>query len=266
MRKDELAELYESKVLLTEAEKVKGFSRNPGQSFEGEEKAKKIMPGTGLQSKGVDIKKPVENAELSPGHGNIKEEKEHMVLPRSAFDELYKSTLVEEELGVDDESPLEKSGPGAFDDDEGDFAEMGEEEPTEDEEVDVATELRMIIDRLTELAEKLGAFDDEELGGEEDALEDEEMMEDEPVPESHVMDGMKPLPDSKGKMTSKGNFKVKSKVSQPAGKAQVPGGPGKGTPDGKLSSLSKSKFLGSKDQKADAKGPAATKGASLFGS
>ena len=75
-RRDELADLYTEKVLITEGEKVQNFARSPGQSFEGEDKVKQKMPNTGVGSKGVNVQKPEEKAELSPGHGKISEEKE----------------------------------------------------------------------------------------------------------------------------------------------------------------------------------------------
>ena len=271
--KDELATIYENKVLISESEKVKGAVPAPGKGFEGEEKVKKMQPKTGIDSKGTEsVKKPVEaEKKFNPGREKVTEDKEiENMLPTSAFDMLYSKTLVQE----DDESPVEKTGAEEFDDEAGDFppADDAGGEPTEDEEVDVATELRMIIDRLIEIAEKLGAYEGEEAPGSDGTSEGEEPIV-EPteqdglaVPESHVMNITKPLSDSASKMQSKGNMKVSSHVSQPdTGKAST-GGPGKGEADGKVKPQAKSKFGPNMSQKADASSVLSKPGSSLFGS
>lgn len=281
--KDELGAIYESKIfnsgkeLIDESQKVKGAKTIPGKGvFGDEEKAKKMQPGTGPEN--TDVKgKPTNIKRFSSGEGTVKEysekENKNMLLPESEFEKLFKSTLINEEGPEEvssDESPLEK---GDFDDDSGDFAEPGEGtgEPTEEEEVDVATELRMIIDRLTEIAEKLGAYDEEEsmegeegLEGGEEGLEGEEGVP--PVGESHVTKDMKPLPDTKAKMTSKSSLKVPSKVSSPEGGTPSKGGPGKQVADGKLKPLGKGKFGPTMSMKADTTSVMGKQGASLFGS
>jgi len=268
---DELAKIYEDKVILVENDKsgtVQGSKPVVGKGFEGEEKVKKDTSGTG-DAKKPSIKKPVE--------AKIDENKEKQImLPNSQFDKLFKSSLIAE---AGEESPLEKTGAGEFNDDQGDFNPTGEagetgEGASEEEEVDVATELRMIIDRLTDLAEKLGAYSGAEgeegaMGGEGDigaeggegAMGGEGMPK--PVPESHVMDITKDLPDAKAKMQSKGNMKVKSEMDPSSEKADE-GGPGKGEADGKLKSQPKSKFGPTMKMTADASKVVNKKGSDLF--
>jgi hypothetical protein len=283
MKRDEIAELYESKIfnagreVVTEANKtgeVAGAVPKAGKSFEGEEKAKTMAKGTGPENVKEVKGKPQASKRFSSGSEKVDENKETNMLPQSEFEKLYMSTLVTEnpdqaaiEPGSSDESPLEKDG---FSDEEGDFDGEGEEGATEEEEVDVATELRMIIDRLTEIAEKLGAYDEEEgMEGGEEGLEGEEAMGDEmgaeppPVGESHVE--LKPLPDTKAKMQGKGNMKVKSKFN-PDGGSAAKAGPGKGAADGKLKPLSKGKFGPTMSMKADTSSAMGKQGASLFGS
>jgi len=250
-----------------------------GKTFEGEEKAKP-KGDMGTDSKAAkSVKSPQESGTglNSRGKGetgsqkNLKEAKKeiHNMLPESKFDMLFKSQLVEEESISSDESPIEQSGAASFDDDKGDFPSVeGESEGDIGEEVDVATELRLIIDRLTEVAERLGAYDStDEDGG--DPLSDIS-SEPEGVPPvaeaSQAMKELKPLPDSVNKMTSKGNFKVKSDLN-PTGKGVGSiGGPGHGEADGKAKAA-KSTTLGPKmSMKADAKGPVSKPGAGLFDS
>jgi hypothetical protein len=281
--KDELAAIYEKSIfggdseVVTESEKVKSTTLKPGKGFEGEEMAKKMQPGTGTQSKGVDVKSPASNKRFSSGSSTVKETSEREIntmLPESEFEKMFKSTLISEEPELGDESPLERD---EFNDEEGDFNEPGEDvAATEEEEVDVATELRMIIDRLTEIAEKMGAYDEEDMGDEEVAADEEglgggeemggeENLNEPPVGESHVTKELKPLPNTACKMQGKSNMKVKSKFSPDGGSASK-AGPGKGAADGKLKPLGKGKFGPSMSMKADATSAMGKQGSSLFGS
>lgn len=218
----------------------------------GKDKAK----GQGTESPAAkSVKVPIEMKKES----NQKEIKN--MLPESKFDKLFKTTLVAED-SLGDENPLEKDGSGEFNDEQGDFPpeDIGAEDSTDDE-VDVATELRMIIDRLTEIAEKIGAYAGEEAeeGEPEEAGElDGEVAGDgaeelgavgESVtygkggagkaggPGKGKADGkLGKFPDTLKKMTSKGSMKVAASsvmAKQTAkGKAST-GGPGKGS-SGKL--------------------------------
>jgi len=282
---DDLASLYETKVfnrnaeILTEGEKVKGTTISKAGPIPGQEKVKTMAKGTGPEgAEGID--KPQEAPkDLNPGHGKIQTENKEMkkMLPDSQFEKLFRSTVVNEELGDNpaDESPVEQ---GKFDEEEGDFPVEGEggEESTEAEQVDVATELRMIIDRLTEVAERIGAYDEGEEEGAEGAegVEGVESVEGDvapapaPVGEAAVATKeLKPLPDTASKMMGKGNMKVKSAVSSPDGGKSSAGGPGKKDADGKLKDFpdSVSKMTGKGNMKVSTTSRMSKQGASLFG-
>lgn len=235
----------------------------PGASAVGD-----VKKGFGGPEK-TSVKKPEEaEKKINPGHGKIKTEGSKMsdlksMLPESNFDRIFKAQIVMEEIGLEgDESPLEMDGEGGFDEESGDFPPKGDEELGE--EVDVATELRMIIDRLTEVAEKLGAYDKEteeisdDLG--EGGLEDEES--DNPFPEA-VQSQLKPFINTVSKMQQKNN-KVQSNFNASGKKASTTGGPGKGAADGKLNNAKKTTFGPKMSQKADGKGPMNKVGASIF--
>lgn len=260
--KDEMEGLYQ---LICENE-AKGTVDTPGMPKPGEgmiDGDKQQAPKRGgdsaaakAQSKPQDMDK-----DLNPGHGSITEDKEiEDMLPESKFDSLFKSTLLAEEDGLEaGADPLEATGEGEFNDELGDFdSESGDEDLGE--EVDVATELRMIIDRLTEVAEKMGAFDDEgggedEFGGEEVEAGEEDFSDEGGTPgfEENVTYGkggsgkaggpgkgndgkLGSFPDKTKTMQSKGSMKVKaqSNMGQQTAKGKgSPGVPGKGH-DGKL--------------------------------
>lgn len=234
----------------------------PGTDFvkDGQKQAK----GMGTDSPSVkSVKKPKEMEEnKNPGHGKITEDKEIAnMVPDSKFDQLFKSTLLDEESIESGANPLEQTGEGEFNDESGDFPpESGDEDVAG--EVDVATELRLIIDRLTTVAEKLGAFDkgtegsdseetDFDAGSEADMAGD---LSEKPVgeavtygkggkgstggPNKGTADGkLKTYPDKTKTVTKASNMKVKSAFNQTANGKGKPGGPGKGAADGKLKSF-----------------------------
>lgn len=182
------------------------------------------------------------------------------LIPKSSFDELFTKALTEE---FGEEAPLEQTGEGEFDDETGDFPELdGEGGDDLEEEVDVATKLRMIIEQLEEIAEAVGAYDSEgeedEMGDEMDGVEDEfdftgEPGSEPPVGESvhaggKTIDGKgKPHPAKSysakgvtvnpssvaGRQTGKGHPKSKGRIKDTSGKV-------KPLPDGKGSRMSKS--------------------------
>ena len=253
----------------------------PGVGFDNDKGMKSQQKGVGYDSpaaKDVDSPEEMED-DLNPGHGTIAEEKEIKdMMPTSKFDDLYQSTLVNEEFG-DDESPLEQTGEGEFNDEAGDFPGEGGEEDITGEEVDVATELRLIIDRLNDLAEKLGAYDDEEgemEGGEEDMEYEEGGMDYEGVGEAYTggpgkgSDGkLSKYPDRTKKMQSKGSQKVSGSSDQQRQTAKGQGnagGPGCQAADGKIKKFkdSKTKMQGKGNMVVS--GKAGVQGKSIFDS
>lgn len=173
-----LGEMYE-KIRLTESEKkdeVKSKIK-PGDGFEGSEKAKTFSKDSGPEQ-ASDIKKPVEGPSsgddaVEKGKGKVlakktvstKDSVEQPKLTLS-FDDAYQK-IVNEEESVEDVIPAQDIEGEGFDETKGDFA----EEPTDvNEEVNVGTELRLIAERLMEMAEK--------LGGEEMTPMDDEGTED----------------------------------------------------------------------------------------
>jgi hypothetical protein len=246
--------------VVQEGELVKGQKIKPGQDVFDDYKEASGKQGKHKKESGEDV--PVEaEAKLNPGYGDIKTEGANM-LPESKFDTLFKKQLVEDigDLEDSDDSPLETRD---FDDDKGDFPSAEEDETGE--EVDVATELRMVIDRLTEVAERLGAYDEEaEEAGEEvgEAGEAGEGEIDDELEESHVK--LEPLADTVSKMTSRGNKKVVSALSNPGGKAKTTGEGGTQA-DGKLTAARKSTLgPGGTQKHPDVKGSASKTGASIF--
>lgn len=232
---------------------------------------KKASGGMGPESTGT--KKPTEgDTKINPGHGKIKTEGTQTrelsnMLPTSKFDNLFKSHIIEEEEIAGDESPLEMGGDSEFNDETGDFPADGDDTA---EEVDVATELRMLIDRLTEIAEKLGAYDEDmgEADGEtgEAGLEgDEGTGEANPelTPES-VQAKMKPFKNATKTMQGKNN-KVASAFKASGKKAATgAGGPGKGSADGKLGPARKTTLGPKMCMKAEVKGTMGKTGAGIF--
>jgi hypothetical protein len=279
--KSDLESAYE---LVVENEK-KGTvqsSLKPGSAAAGD--VKKAGGRMGPESAG--IKKPAEgDTKINPGHGKIKTESSQKelssMLPSSKFDRLFKKQVIEEEDNLEgDASPLEMGGENEFDDDAGDFPSEGGDDDTA-EEVDVATELRMIIDRLSEIAERLGAFDEdmEEAGdetGEADAESEVDMEpESELAPESVQKGGpgrcaadgkLKPFPNTSKKFQGpkscncvKSAFKVSSKKASTG-----QGGPGRGAADGKLGPARKTNLGPKMDMKANVKGTMGKSGAGIF--
>lgn len=280
--KDGLAEAYEKICEKTDNSGVVGSTATKkaasGEGFDGD---KKQAPGRG--SANTDAKKPQKAPEKLQG---IKEDKENeIMLPNSKFDELFKSQLVEEEMIDSEESPLERTGEEEFSDEQGDFPQDGAEDTT-NEEVDVATELRMIIDRLTQVAERLGAYDEGaegagdmgegEIGDEEAGLtpgSDDIPLTREAVvregasaggPGKGSADGkLKGFKNTAKQMQSK-SFKVKSAFDVTSHKQGAAGGPGKGSHDGKLSPAKKTTLGPNMSMKADVKGTMGKPGAGLF--
>jgi len=255
---DELFDLYSNGVL-TESKggdttgksgKVKSDVK-VGKSFDGAEKEE---PQTGTKSPAMkDVKKSKEKKTKLKESARMKNE---------SFDDLY-DKILSEDVFDQDESAVERSDAGEFNDDMEDFPPEGEDDGVGDE-VDVATELKMVIDTLSDIAERMGAFDGEEEGEEEgDGFGGEEGGEGfEPELEESVQVKLQKLKSSVSKLQGKNN-KVASKFKATGGKAKNVG-PGKGKCDGKIENPGKSKFSPTMSGKANGNSPANKANADLF--
>ena len=210
----------------------------------------------------------VEEGKGKPLTKKVEKAKESMEKPKMSFNEIYKKVIKEGgdlgEEGVQPAPDLEGEG---FSDEKGDFApdaELDAEEDTDvNEEMDLATELRLLADRLGEIAEKLG-MDDElvpEDGGEEglggEGIDEEPMGG--AIPES-VQTGKIPEPTTpklakKTTLGPKMSMKPKNKIGNSgAGKASVPTG-GKDV-SGRLSPAKKTQFGPHMSKTVSGTGPA----------
>jgi hypothetical protein len=178
---DNLEMLYEN--MIKEASKTGTVDTGkempkPNESFEGSDKAKKMSSESGPDGKSNKVNKPVagpsvgdasfeegKGKPLSKKEGKVAESKEESGIALS-FDELYSKTLNEEEDAIAPAADIESED---FSEDTGDFAPEGEEGDI-DEEIDVASELRLLADRLSEIADKLSV---DETGGVEEEPVDE---------------------------------------------------------------------------------------------
>lgn len=272
----------ESKIVTESSEKTGTVKSNlkPGKGFDGaEKKAKDMGPDASDAKDAKDADEKYSNR--MKGKHTVKEKR---MLPQSKFDSLLSTVIAEaDEMDIDstigtDESPIEATGNEGFDDAAGDFPEGDTESEDLSGEVDTATELRMIIDRLTEIADKLGGVEEEVEDAEEGLEGTEEPTEDmgdvTPAAETNAVrqeavegDGkLKTFADKKATMQSKGNMKVKSAFDVTSRSTGKPGGPGKEAADGKLKPFKKSKFGPKMCMKADVKGPAGKPGSKIFDS
>lgn len=143
--------------------------------LEGAEKAK-TKPDT---NKNVKVDKPTEGPSSDNEDGKPKELKGKATKAKESsseetvklsFDDLYNKTINEEGELDDQVVPAPDVEGSEFDTDTGDFGEGDMSDKTDtDEEVDLATELGMIADRLTEIKDKLMGVEstenpDEDLG------------------------------------------------------------------------------------------------------
>lgn len=141
--------------------------------------------------------------------------------PRLSFNDIY-SKIIKEEDGIVTAQDVEGKG---FNDDAGDFESdpdlaSGDDDETE-EEVDVASELRLMAERMNELADRIGSPDDDlddldmdETGdvGPEDGVEGQG-IEDE-------ASGTTPVPESVD-LKNKGSNKIGKTGTSGAGTAKV---------------------------------------------
>jgi hypothetical protein len=165
-----------------------------------------------------------------------KEEKKHenlyeadinnctMSTSNNIFDKLYATIMEADDL--DDEN----IGFDALEDEEGDLDELG----IDDEGSEVTITLTADeADLLKSIVGKLGGDEEDDLEDLDDGDDDLDFGSEDPLME----DGeAKDLPDAVGKMTSKGNMKVKGKASQNTGAGNATSSAPKGG-DGKPSNL-----------------------------
>lgn len=279
MKRDELTKAYEL-VLENEGKgtvKTGKEMPKPGEGFKGKWLAD--THGMGYDSpEAKKVQEPEEmDKELNPGHGTIMQEKEiKEMIPTSKFDKLFKETLMSEEFG-DDESPVEMTGDEEFNDDAGDFPVEGEEDMVEDE-VDVATQLRTVIDMLNDIAQQVGGEMDYDMGDED--------MDDDMVDDMDDMDGamgeavhtggpgkgkhdgkLGKFKNAAGKMVSKSSQKVSgtSSMQKPTAHGHAkPGEPGRGKHDGKIGKMKDSKMGMQSKSNMVVKGKAGTQGKDIF--
>ncbi len=230
-----------------------------GGELEGAKDKAKIDPNAN-----VTIKKPVEGKSsdikgAEPQKLIKKEAKEEATLGAS-FEALYNKTIneeeeVENEVGVEPVSDVESKD---FSEDSGDF--NTDEEITEDEEIDIVSELRLMADRLNELAEKMGlGEEDVTLDVEEPTIDDETISvpkDDEIVKTEAIKHEPTPKPLKKSSFGPKMS-KTISKIKTANGKA---GQMKKQAFDGKPETLKKSEFGPTMSKTVKGSGPAVTGG------
>jgi hypothetical protein len=172
---NQLENLYES--MLQEASKTGTVDTKvkAGEGFEGSDKAQgsAIKSPKPTDAEGVTKKTP--DAGPSQGKGQGKPEKlskkvESMETSKDeliplTFDQLFKRTIKEEDESIVPSADIEGD---EFSEDTGDFEPDGGEGDVE-EEIDLASELRILADRLSEIADKIGV---DEEGGVGDGIED----------------------------------------------------------------------------------------------
>lgn len=179
------------------------------------------------------------------------------------FDELYDHLVLKEAAFNNEQSPLEQTGAGEYNDDINDFppegSEEGEGDEFDDEEVDVATELRMIIDRLEDVYEKIsGGADEGEGEGEEDMGLDTEATPGAAFEAARSQ--YKPLSKKGGELQSKNN-KVKSKFTAKKRSVKCACKPGE---DGKREHAKATTLGPNAGTKAPGNSPANKAGSDLF--
>jgi len=260
----------EEEVVLTEGDAKKPMTAGtvkPG-NIEGADKAKAPK---NVQTADNKVDAPVEdsahsNPSVEEGKGKVlvKKESEEIVKPILSFDELYSKTL-KEDLNSEEISPAGDIEGENFDDKLGDF-DAGDDSGI-DEEVDAATELRLLADRLNEIADKISGTEggEEGLGGEEDLTGEEDLggegADIPPVRRESFQHELKKAPKSKFGPSMKNTA---SNISKNAGKSKTPS-KGKDT-SGKLSPAPKSTLGPKMSKTVSGSGPAVQGGGGkLFG-
>lgn len=192
------------------------------------------MPNSGAaKSPSVKSGKEMKDTDVDPSENEDKDEdddsettnkkqklkKEHFTM--SAFDTLFKKTIIEE---LEDEAPVNEpvddtGAEAAIEDIEDIDSEEGE---LEDEEGDLISDLKDLQDKLASILDKLeGSLEEGDVDGEEYSEEDfdgefgPEEGEESPVQEESAK--LTALNSSKGKSLSKKDNKVKGRLSKVKG-------------------------------------------------
>jgi hypothetical protein len=189
MKKNPLSEIYESKVLTSEAvpsNKVKG-EKELDAKIEANAKATTVK-GQGPEACAKDLHKPEEHTEYSDGNRDAKSEpsvlKDSMEAEETksyegAFEKLFKATINEEEMMDDPSMEMDVTVPTSDE-------EMADEiEGTNDEVSDLVGDLKDLMSKLQSILDKVGEetsseVADEvetELGGEDEVEAEEEPFE-----------------------------------------------------------------------------------------
>jgi hypothetical protein len=167
--------------VITESDDTVKTKVKAGDGFEGSENAtiKSVKSPEPTAADGIKQKKPVEGPsgddeagkpkKLSGGKMGMK--KEDMETKTNeiplTFDKLYSKVINEADEDVVPAPDIEGAD---FSEEEGDFDSTADGEGELEEEIDVASELRLLADRLTEIAEKIsGGEPTDELGDDMDA-------------------------------------------------------------------------------------------------
>jgi len=270
---DQLTSLYEG-ILLNESQATNTTGNlKSGQGFEGEEKAQAsaIKGGDPIDAEGIRQKKPVDGPSQKTDEGKPKPlGKKEANAPRQesislSFDDLYKQTIQEEEdFEIAPASDIESDD---FNQEEGDFT----DETDIDEEIDLASELRLLADRMAEIADKLSVDEEEtdpddlEGGGIGDESEDDnDFLGQESVQHrkgkkgKNIREAITSEPEPKPlKKTSLGP-KMSQKPSNKIGKsgAKKAALPSQKTRNGQLETLPKTSFGPNMSQNPSGTGPA----------
>lgn len=174
---DKITEIYEgmlqkaSDEIVTESEGTDKTPKAPGinKSFDGSDKNGKPIKA----EKVAGVPTPTEATPAPEGKPQKLGKKEINDSVALSFDQLFKKVIKEDnELGDEENDEVVKSPSiegDEFDTDKGDFGEGEEGADETEEEIDLATELRMLAGRMNEIADKLSSGDEdlEDLEGDE---------------------------------------------------------------------------------------------------
>jgi hypothetical protein len=219
MKKNPLSEIYESKVLTSEA--VPSNKVKDPKSLENEMDQKKAQPVKGQGPDSVkDVKKPAE-LKGTEVHEPKKLTTDSLEAPKKAFEgsfeKLFKATITEQFPGEEELGSVEMDVEVPTSSDE-----MADElEGEKDEVSDLVSDLKSVMDHLQNILDKISdetsgeEVSDEvetEFGGDEESAESED---EEPVKEATEL---KPLGD-KSKVLQNKNNKVGGNIKVHGGKA-----------------------------------------------
>jgi hypothetical protein len=256
-----------------------------GDSFEGADKTKKMSAESGPDGKSNTVAKPAAGPsagddDVAKGKGKPLSKKEvttkdsvdNQPKISLSFDDLY-NKVIKEGDGLDEVVPTQDIESGDFDENTGDFS--ASEETDVDEEIDLASELRLLSDRLNEIADKLSLDDTESPDVSEDMGETDETdgissdnselapdISKESVHTEAIKSEPNPKPLKKTTLGPKTTQNPKNKIGKSgAGKASTPAGKDRsGTP----SNAPKTQFGPKMSQNPSGTGPAVKGGQAAF--